>query len=330
VRAELDAAVEVGEQLAALAQRGPDTMPQLVAHWALGQTSLFRGAMAAARIHLQQGIALYDPAAHYGISVHAGFPGDLGVFCRCFDAHALWHLGFPDQAAQRMDEALALSKQLGHPFTHALALAYASMLYQFRRETSRARAAAEAAIAICQDEGFAYYLAWVTILRGWAFTAEVPAAADGIAQMHSGLTAIQATGAKLRQPYYLALLADACARRGETELGLALLTEALAEIDSRHECWHEPELHRLRSELLACGTRADEAEACLHRALAIARAQGSRALELRAAVGLARRWHGQGKRAASAQLLAPIYAWFTEGFGTADLLEARALLDELS
>jgi predicted ATPase len=254
----------------------------------------------------------------------------LGVFCLCFDAHALWHLGYPDRATQRMDEALTLAEQLGHPFSRALALAYASMLYQFRREADRTREAAETATALCREQGFPYYLAWVLILRGWALTAQAHTA-EGIEEMRSGLSAMRATGAKLREPYYLALLAEACIQQNESQSGLALLAEALGEGRDRQEQWHEAELHRLRGEFLTRSLRDDdEAAECFHRALDLARAHQSRALELRAATSLARLWRRQGKRAAPHALLAPIYRWFTEGFDTADLQEAGALLDDLS
>jgi predicted ATPase/DNA-binding winged helix-turn-helix (wHTH) protein len=342
VRSQLKAAWNVGEQLLALAERQPDTPLRVVAHWALGQTLLFQGALIPARAQLERGIALYEPQAPRALGLHAGFPGDLGVFCRCFAAHTLWHLGYPDQALRRIREALSLAEELAHPFSRALALAYAAMLYQFRREQALAHEAAETAMTLCREQGFAYYLAWVTIMKGWAQTAQ-GIREQGMVQMRQGMAAIRATGAELRQPYYRALLAGAYGEAGQVESGLALLAEGLTEAHRHNECWQEAELHRLRGELLlragvhATRSHADGdadgiyagAEQCFQQALATARRQEAKSLELRAAVNLARLWQQKGHDAKARDVLAPVYAWFTEGFHTADLRDARALLDEM-
>jgi predicted ATPase len=340
VRSQLQAARDVAEQLLTVAERQGDTSLRLVGHWALGETLLFQGALVRARAQLQHGIALYNPQEHYALSVRAGFPGDLGVFCHCFAAHTLWHLGYPDQALRHIHEALRLAEVLVHPFSRALALAYAAMLYQFRREHRLAQDVAETAITLCQEQGFSYYLAWVTIMKGWAVTAQ-GSSEEGMGQMRQGLAALRATGAALRQPYYLALLAEAHRRAGQVESGLALLAEGLTEVQRHGECWHEAELHRLRGGLLlragvhATCWHADgdadstRAEQCFHQALVTARRQDAKSLELRAAVNLARLWQRQGNHAEARDLLAPVYAWFTEGFQTADLRDAKALLDEI-
>ena len=299
VRAQLSAAWDVSQQLMALAERRPDTSLRMVAHNALGETLLFQGALVPARIHLEQGIALYDPREHHGLSARAGFPGDLGVFCRCFAAHTLWHLGYPDQALQRIDQALALARELAHPYSHALALAYAAMLYQFRREGHLVHETAQTAMTLCRDHGFAYYLAWGNILQGSELAASGQGTA-GMVQMRSGLAAIRATGAELRQPYYLGLLAQACGQTGQAESGLTFVGEGLAGARRNGECWHEAELNRLRGELLLLASSQDpeatslpqgrriqmrdtEVEQCFHQALAIARRQQAKSLELRAA-----------------------------------------------
>jgi DNA-binding winged helix-turn-helix (wHTH) protein/predicted ATPase len=343
VRSELQAAGDVAKQLSTLAERESDTTLRLVAQWALGQTLLFQGQVVPARVHLEQGIALYQPKEHHALRLRAGFPGDLGVFCRCSAAHALWHLGYPDEALHHIQHALTLSGELAHPYSRALALAYAAMLHQFRRETHLAQGMAETAIALCQEQGFAYYLAWGILMRGWALSAQCRGE-EGMAEMRRGLDAIRATGAQLRQPYYLALLAEACGQTGEVEGGMQVLAEALAEADHHGEGWQEAELHRLRGELLLLAVRDpqasrshpggcqiidSEAEQCFHQALAIATRQQAKSLELRAATSLARLWQRKGSRAKAYDLLAPIYHWFTEGFDTADLRDAKALLREL-
>jgi hypothetical protein len=137
----------------------------VIAHWALGQTLLFEGALVPARAQLEHGIALYEPQGHGAFGLRAGFPGDLGVFCRCFAAHALWHLGYPDQALGRIREALSLAEQLAHPFSRALALAYAAMLYQFRREQTLAHEAAETAITLCREQGAPAKKGWRKCVR---------------------------------------------------------------------------------------------------------------------------------------------------------------------
>jgi predicted ATPase len=220
-----------------------------VAHWALGQTLLFLGELAPARAHLEQRITLYISQQHNFLAVLSGFPGNLGVFCLCFVAHTLWHLGYPDQAHTRISEALTLAQKLAHPYSLALALDYAAMLCQFRRDRRRAQESAETAMTLCTEQGFAYYLAWGTIMQGWAVATQQHVE-DGAAQMRHGLAAIEATGAALRQSYYHGLLAEACGTVGQVEDGLSLLADALVQVRRTGERWTEAELYRLTGELL--------------------------------------------------------------------------------
>ena len=240
-------------------------------------------------------------------------------------------LGYPEQAVQRSREALRLAQEVQHPFSIALAQAYAAMLQQFRREPHTANEHAEIALALCTEHGFAYYLAWATIMQGWVL-AEQGRREEGIAQMHQGLTTLQATGGGLRIPYYLALLAEADGEVGQTEEGLRLLAEASAHLDKTQERWGEAELYRLRGDLLLAVSPDNHlaAETCFHQALDIARAQQAKSWELRAAMSLARLWQSQDKRQDAYDLLAPVYNWFTEGFDSADLKEAKAVLDALA
>jgi predicted ATPase len=331
VRAELQSAWDVGMQLLDLAQHQCDPAYLLVAHWALGQTAMFLGDFIPARDHLEQGLSLYSPQHDNSLDFLLGFPGDLGVFCLCFVSHALWHLGYPEQALKRIQEALTLAQNLAHPFSRALALDYAAMLYQFRRASHMVRESAEMAMTLCREYGFVYYLAWGTMMQGWALTAQGQAE-EGLAQMRHGFTAIEATGAKLRQPYYLALMVEAHAQAGQHEAGLTLLAEALAGVSTYRECWREAELHCLNGELLLqqSSDNTPEAEISFQLAITIARRQSAKSLELRAANSLARLWQFQDKRQDPYDLLAPVYEWFTEGFDTADLIEAKQLLNELS
>jgi predicted ATPase len=331
VRAEFQEAWAVGEQLLNLAQRQHDTAISMVAHWALGQTLLFQAELTPARAHLEQAITLYDSQQHRPLVSPSGFPGDLGVFCRCFVAHTLWHLGYPDQALQRLHESLTLAQNLAHPFSRALALVYAAWLYQLRREGHLAQEAAETAITLCREQGFAYYLAWGTIMQGWALSVQGQGE-EGVTQMRYGLAAIRATGAEIRQPYYLALLAEAYDGMGQPEEGLRTLAEALRVTDKTGERWCTAELYRLTGALQLRQAARDErqAEDCFRQAIENSRRQQAKSFELRATMGLSRMWQQQGKRKDARQLLGPMYGWFTEGFDTADLQEAKALLDELS
>jgi class 3 adenylate cyclase/predicted ATPase/DNA-binding winged helix-turn-helix (wHTH) protein len=331
-RAEFQRARALGERLLRLAQQGHDAALRLEAHHALWSTLLWSGELAAAHAHLEQGRALYDPQQHHA---HALLYGghDPGVCCFCCAALSLWLLGYPDQALQRLCEALTMAQSVAHPPSLAPTLDFATMLHQSRREPQATHERAEALLALATEQGFAQHVALATIMRGWALAAQGHGA-DGTAQMRQGLTAHQATGTEQRRPYYLALLAEAYGSIGQPAEGLSLLAEALATVDRTGERWWGAELHRLQGELLLAQAGArhqrQEAEACLHQALDVARRQQAKSWELRAAMSLGRLWRQQGKRTEAHQMLAEVYDWFTEGFDTADLQQARALLDELA
>jgi predicted ATPase len=274
-------------------------------------------------------MALYDPQQHRS---HAFVYGqDPGVACQSFAAWAICALGYPDQALQSIHEALTLAQELTHPFSLAYALQCAVLVHQFRREVQEVQKRAEAVIALSTEQGFAYWLAFATILRGWAITAQGEGA-EGIAQVRQGLVAHRATGAELHVPYFLSLLAEAYGEVGQPEEGLTVLVEALAIVDNTGERYWEAELCRRKGELLLMqqGQKVGEAEECFQKALDTACRQQAKSLELRAAMGLSRLWQQQGKQEEAHQQLAEIYGWFTEGFDTADLKEAKVLLEELA
>jgi predicted ATPase len=328
VRAEFQTAHELGAQLLHVAQRVQAPALLLVAHRVLGQTLAFLGEFSTARGHLEREMILYDPEQHRAsVSLYGQ---DQGVVCRSWAALTLWGLGYPDQALRCSREALTLAQELAHPFSLAYAMCFAGKFCQLRRDVQAAQAWAMAAMALCTEQGFALYLARGTILQGWAM-AEQGQGAAGLAQMRQGLVAYQATGAAVFRPYYLASLAEAYGKVGQAGEGLALLGEALAAVHKTGERFCEAELYRLKGELLlVCSAENHgEAETCFQHALAVARHQQARAWDLRAAMSLSRLWQSQGKRAAARELLAPIYGWFTEGFDTADLQDAKALLEAL-
>jgi predicted ATPase len=329
----------LGEQLLSLAQRLEDPDLLLEAHHALW-TSLFSGGeLAAARMHQEQGLRLYDPQRHRAhAALYSGH--DPGVCCRYRAAPTLWLLGYPDQAVARGQAALALAQQLAHPLSLAIAFYWAAILHHLRREAPLTQAHAEAAMTLATDQEFPQQVVEATPLRGWAL-ATSGQWEEGIAQIHQGLAAYGATRAARDRPYYLALLAEASAQVGQTAEGLEAVTEALATVATSAVRWWEAELHRLKGELLLQSAvkkqestvftpSLAEVEACFQQALDIARCQQAKSLELRAALSLSRLWQRQGERAQARQLLAEVYGWFTEGFDTADLQEAKVLLDAWS
>jgi predicted ATPase len=329
-RAEYQIACALGEQLLSLAQRVQDPALLLVAYQSLGVVLFALGELVPARAHLEQGRTLYDPRQHRSYAVVYGL--DPGLVCLSYEAVVLWLLGYPAQALQRVHDTLTLGQALSHPFGLGYALNTVAWMHQCRREGQSTQERAEAALALAREHGFPFWVAWGTILRGWALAAQGQGE-EGIAQLRQGLTAYQATGSALMRPHFLALLAEAYGQARQAEAGLTVLTEALAAVDKTGERWWEAETHRLKGELLLAqaGKRQKwvEAEDCFWRALEVARRQQAKSWELRAAVSLGRLWQRQGKRAEACELLTPIYGWFTEGFDTTDLQEARALLEAL-
>ena len=332
VRGKLLTARELGQQLLTLAQTTQDPIFLVGARCALGQTLFALGEVVLAREHLEEGIALYDSRQRRSYSTVA----DPGVVCLSFAAWVLWLLGYPDQALQRSHEALTLAQELSHPFSLAYALEFAAKLYHFRREEQAVQERAEALIALSTEQGFAVYLAQGTIRRGWAL-AEQGRVEEGIAQIRQGLAAYRATGAELWRPYGLALLAEAYGKGGQVEEALTVLAEALALVDKTGERLAEAELYRVKGQLTlqkskvqGPKSKVQEAEECFHKAIEIARKQQAKSLELRTTMSLSRLWRQQGKQKKAHEMLSEIYNWFTEGFDTKDLQEAKALLVELS
>jgi class 3 adenylate cyclase/predicted ATPase len=328
-RPQLHTARELGETLLGLAQRAHDPALSVVAHYALGMTWLWLGALRAARQHLEEGIALYTPDQRQALVFRIGH--DPGVACRAFAAFALWLLGYPEQALAHTHAALTLAHALSHPYSLAFARCRAAFVLQFCLDVPAVRAHAEAAVALSTEQGFALWAAMGTSLRGWALAMQGQGEA-GLAQVRQGITACQATGAVLHVPYFCTVLADVSAHLGHTEEGLQALAEAHTLVEQHEERYWEAEVARLRGVLLLrqTATPQAEAEACFQRALDVAHRQEAKSLELRAAMSLARLWQQQGKHQEAHDLLAPIYGWFTEGFDTADLQDAKALLEALA
>jgi predicted ATPase len=330
LRAELQTAHELAEQLFGLAHRLQDPALLPEAYRALGEPLVWLGVFAPAHAHLEQGMAHGDSQPTHS---HTLLPElHPGVTCRVFAAFALWMLGYPDQARHSIHEALALAQALVSPINLAMARCFAALLHQFRREGHAARERAEATITLSTERGFPHFLALGRLYGGWALVVQGQGEA-GIAQIRQGLTDYEATGATLERPYSLALLAEAYRDAGQAAEALPILAEALHLVETRGDRWCEAELYRLKGDLLlalSAQHQPQQVEACFRQALAIARRQQAKSWELRAALSLSRLRQQQGKCDEARELLAPIYGWFTEGLDTADLQEAKALLEELS
>jgi predicted ATPase len=246
------------------------------------------------------------------------------------DAFALWLLGYPDQALRRSHEACTLAEGLAHPHSLAYGFAHLAMFHQFRQEREDARRYAEVATRISREQGFPFWLGAGLIFQGWARTTRHQLA-EKIPSMHEGMALYRATDAAMWLPYFLTLVAEAYGAANQPDAGLRLLDEACTVMDSTQERFYEAEMYRVQGMLVLAQAAHQhaQAETCFQHALAIARGQQVKSLEQRAAMSLSRLWRQQGKRAEAHELLAPVYSWFTEGFDTADLQEARALLEEL-
>src|SRR5262249_49300476 len=287
------------------------------------------GVLPAACQHLEEGGTRYTPDQRRAPVFRMGH--DPGVACRAFAAMTLWLLGYSDQALTRIHKALALAHELSHPVSLAYARCMAAMVSQFRRDVPAVQEQAEAAVALATEQGFPQWAAMGTSLRGWTLAMQ-GRGEEGIAQARQGITAWLATGAATFVPYFCTVLAEVSGHLGHTEGGLRALDEAHTLIEQHGERWWEAEVSRLRGVLLLKqpGTPQAEAEAWLQRALDVARRQEAKSLELRAAMSLTRLWQHQGKQGEARQLLGEVYGWFIEGFDTADLQEAQALLAALA
>ena len=329
-RAELKTARELAEQLLRLAQETGKPRSLLWAHYALGFTLTRQGEFSAARAHLEQSIALYDPQRHR----LSDFVQDPRVTGLALLAHDLLLLGYPDQALQRSQEALTLARQLAHPYSLAWVLDSVAGIRRRQGEPQAAQALTEEFIALTRKQDFTHMLTMQVFQQGWDLV-ERGRGEEGIAQMRQGLAALQTTRDVFARLGGLWMLAEAYGEVGQPEEGLNVLGEAMALLNKTEARDEAADLYWLQGELLLQSKAQDpkaeeEAEACLHKAIEIARQQQAKLLELQAVMSLARLWQQQGRKSEAHRMLAEIYAWFTEGFDTKDLQEAKALLDGLA
>ena len=327
-RGELQTALALVEQALTLAQRLHDPVLLIRAHGQLGINLYNLGVPAPALTHLDQALTLPVSQPERPLIVIRSEPRLMPLACA---ALTLWTLGYPDQALTRLHELLALVQGLADPFSMARTLHYATSLHLMRREWAIAQARAEAGLALSTERGFEQWVGGLTIQRGQALAAQGQYE-EGIAQMRLGLAAKQAAGAESWRPGDLAHIAEAYGRSGQAEAGMQLLDEARAWMVKHGEDGTAASVYRIQGEVLLRHVVPDvtQAAACFQQPLDVARRQQARSLELRAAMSLSCLWQRQGKRAAAYDLLAPLYSWFTEGFDTPDLQDARALLETLA
>jgi predicted ATPase len=326
LQAQLHTAGELSQQLFRLAPHHHDMALVLESYIDMGFMAFFGGDLVTARAHLEQSLRLSDVQQSLPPRFTSGH--EVRVTILTYLALALWMLGYADQAWQQGQEMLARAQQVEHSPSLAWAQLYIVILSQHRRDMAATQAYAEAALALATAQGFAHRIAQGRILWGWALAMQGDAD-TGVVHIQQGLRAMQGIGQKLYRPYTLALLAEAYGQAGQPEAGLSALDEALTLVEATEERWWEAEMYRLKGELLLQLTRPDipQATACIHQALEVARRQQARSLELRAALSLSRLWQQHGKRDQARQLLTEVYSWFTEGFETPDLQEARVWLE---
>ncbi|HEY7749534.1 MAG TPA: adenylate/guanylate cyclase domain-containing protein [Aestuariivirgaceae bacterium] len=329
VRAEFHAVRNLGEEMQRLGQEWDDSAARLMGGHQLGVGLFSLGEFALARAQFEEVLALYDPEQHRPLTfLYAQNPQ---VTALCFLSCILFPLGYPEQALRRREEALAHSAELTHFNTTAFALVWACVLDQLRRDRQAVRERSESLISLCTEQRLFFWLATGHMFHGWAL-ADGGEPAAGIAELRQGLAAWRAIGSEYFLPKLIEMQVEAQYRAGEPAgPALDLLSDALSVADKTGEGWLVPELHRLRGNFLLSLSVPDgiAAEASFQQALETARAQGTKMWELRAATCLAQLWRDQGRKADAYDLLAPVYAWFNEGFDTPDLKEAKAILGEL-
>jgi predicted ATPase len=355
VRGNHTAARALGEQILIIAQSQQESTLSLVVHAVLAETLLFRGEFTPAQAHCDQARAFYDSGRHRDLAYQVG--QDLGLLALGDGAKALWYRGYPDQALARVRHCLSLAQALAHPLSLAEALCAVAHVHLFRREGQEAQAHAAAVQTLTHEQGFAWWWGVGISLQGWALVEGTALSGAreqgeaGLVQLREGLAAVRAMEAELWVPLLLGALAQGSAQDGQVQEGLLVIAEALATVEKNEERWNEADLYRLKGELMLQQNREQgtgdgeqkkdtdprslpphpqgEAEACFRKAIEIAQKQQAKSRELRATTSLARLWQQQGKKTEARQLLAEIYGWFTEGFETKDLQEAKALLEAL-
>jgi predicted ATPase len=320
-RGELDLALRVDRDLLSLSSQRNDSAGLILGHVSFGRDLFFVGRFTSSRSHLEEVLALYDPIAHRSLAHQVGLHPSAAYL-----GNVLFCLGYPDQALERSTAAIAAARKLAHPPSLAGNLATGIRLRLLVGDDAALGEWVDQLVTVTTEQGFPQWRAMGAICRGWVKVKKGDVA-EGISLLRSGLAASRVTGAW--RPHTIALLAAACEIAGQIDDALSLVDEALQIVEKTGERWLAAELNRQKGQLLLrrCDNKA--AEGLYRRALSIAEEQGAKLWELRAAASLARLRRDQGRHSEARDLLAPVYGWFTEGFDTKDLLEAKALLAEL-
>ena len=325
-RGELDVALRLDEDLLRLSRQRNDSGGLVLGHLSSGANLRIAGKFALARPHLEEVLALYDPILHRSLVNQAGIHPHLNSQANL--GNVLFCLGFPDQALAYGDAAIAEARSLAHPPSLAVSLSYGTRLLSLVGDNAILGAWADQMVVMTTDQGFPQWRAQAEIYRGWV-KVKSGDVTDGLALLQRSAIAYRATGTESLMPHYLALLASTHEIAGQIDEALTLLESALQVVERTGERWFAAELSRHRGQLLLRQGYTETAEELYRKALSIAREQEAKLWELRAAVSLARLRLDQGRRGDARAILVPVYGWFTEGFGTPDLKDAKALLDEL-
>ena len=324
VHGELDLAQRLDADLLRLSRQRNTAAGLILGHFSSGRTLMFTGMFTSSRSHLEAGLALYDPVSHRSLVHHAAHRPD--VHAKAELGIVLFCLGYPEQALVRSNEAIAEARKLAHPPTLAVSLALGTELLSLVGDIGAMDQRAGQLAAVAAEQDFPRWGAMGAICRGWV-KVKSGDVAEGISLLRSGSAAYRATGAELWMPHYVAFLTKAYEIAGQAQEAEALLDEALRIVERTGERWFVAELNRHKGRLLLRQGHSEAAEELYRKALSIARQQEAKLWELRAAASLARLRRDQGRGAEARDILTPVYGWFTEGFDTPDLREARALLD---
>jgi predicted ATPase len=326
-RGELHLAQRLDEDLLRLSRQRNDAAGLVLGHLSSGVNLMFAGRFALSRTHLEKALARHDPISHRPLIHHAG--AHPHVFSQAYLGNALFCLGFPDQALARSRANIPEARRLAHPPSLAGGLAIGARLLCLAGDDAALDEWVNQLVAVATEQGFPHWRAQGEIYRGWV-KVKSGDVTEGMSLLRSGSTAYRASGVALFVPHYFDLLAAACEIAGQIEEGLTLLDDALRIVERTGERWFAAELNRHKGQLLLRQGHSEGAEELYRKALDIAEEQEARLWKLRAAASLARLRRDQSRRAEARDLLAPVYGWFTEGFGTPDLKDAKALLDELA
>ena len=320
---------KIASEFMALAQKDGATVPLLIAHRVMGISLVWTGEIAEGRKHLDQVVTLYRPAEHRAFATSFGH--DAGVAGHTYRAFALWFLGYPKAALEDAHDAVRKAREIGQAATLMYALSNATWSEIYCGNYGAAADLVQELLPLAREKGAAYWTAFGLINQGclWALTGRV---SNGVETLTSGIAAWRSTGANLWMPFFLSRLAHAYAEVGNFEEASRCIGQAIDAVEQTNERWCEADIRRIAGEitLLAAERNALKAEAHFDHAIAVARQQQAKSWELRATMSLARLWRDQGKVQQARELLAPVYGWFTEGFDTRDLKEAKALLEELT